>query len=141
VSAARDIVVAEVGAEGSIPSVTTTQSGQGFQERFILGSLAACVSSERLTGCLVGKGGVLRVRGVGLDVARSSSGFVAQAGPRFMVSQKLASAWSAAFRVELLAALVPWGVTVDYDEVWTTPAVGISMGVDLIALVRDNPQP
>jgi hypothetical protein len=137
----RDWFQAELGMEASAPSVNTVAGGSGFEERLILGSLAACASSDPFAGCLVGKVGVLQIQGTRLDVARSASGLVAQTGPRFMVTQRLGSGWSAALRLELLAALVPWGITVDHTEVWTTPPLGVSVGVDLIAVVHDNTQP
>lgn len=140
-NARRDLFAAELGFEGSLPAVATRHAGAGFEERLMLGSLAGCVAADPIAGCLVGKAGVLRVEGVGLDVSRVSSGFVAQAGPRFVVSHQLARGWSTALRLELLAALKPWGVTVDGREVWTMPAFGVSIGADLIAVVRDNSQP
>jgi hypothetical protein len=137
----RNILALELGFEASLPAQNTLTSPEGFQENLMLGSFSGCIWSGRLSGCLVGKAGALRVRGVGVDVSRSSVGPVAQLGPRFMVSQRLGGAWAAALRIDLLAALVPWQVTLDHQEVWSTPAVGVSVGADLFAFVRDNPDP
>jgi hypothetical protein len=141
VSARREEFAAEIGGEASVPSLGTPVDEAGFQERLILGSLAGCVANTHLSGCLVGKTGVLQVRGFGLDVSRSSSGLVAQLGPRFSVSQRLGRSWAAALRIELLAALIPRGVLLDREEVWRTPAAGVSIGVDVSAVVRDYSQP
>jgi hypothetical protein len=134
----RGFLAVEAGTEGSLPSITSTANGEGFEEQLILGSLGGCFSPTPLGACLVAKAGTLRVRGVGVDVSRSTYGLVAQAGPRFMLSQRLGGAWSGAIRVELLVALVPWGVVLDHEEVWKTPPLGISVGVDVFALIHDN---
>lgn len=138
VDARREYLRAEVGVEGSAPRVTPTGGGEGFEENLILGSLATCAGSTSVVGCVVGKAGSYRVRGVGVDVPRSSSGLVVQVGPRLSVGHGLSPSWAGSIRIDLLVALRPWGVQLDHEEVWRSPALGVLVGLDLTALVHDN---
>jgi hypothetical protein len=129
----------ELAAEASLRDRYVTSPARGFEQQVILGSVAACGVLRPLLGCVVNKWGRLAVRGFGVDVPRSSSGLIAQVGPRVMLSEHLGSRFAGALRVEALATLAPWRVTLNEREVWKTPLVSVSLGADFAALFRDNP--
>jgi len=129
----------ELGAEASLPSSYSTPTGDGFEQQVTLGTVAACGVLRPLAGCIVNKWGRLAVRGFGVDVPHSPSGLVGQVGPRIMLSENLGSRFTGALRVEALATLVPWEVTLDERTVWKTPPVSLSIGFDLAAVFHDNP--
>lgn len=133
-----DRLLLELGAEASLPSRHTTTNGEGFDQRVVLGSLAECVFLGSLSSCLVTKVGRFQVHGFGVDVPRSSSGVVAELGPRLALNEELGT-WATAFRVEVLATLVPWKVTLTQEEVWKAPVVSGLVGVDLAILLGGRP--
>ncbi len=126
----------ELGAEGSFPSRHETASGEGFEQRVILGSLAGCISIGVLFGCAVQKLGVLKVQGFGVDVPRAPAGLVAQSGVRLGAGHRLGAHWFGALRVEALFTLTRWEILLDREEVWKTPPVSLTLGGDLAALFR-----
>jgi len=137
--ARRHSFALELGAEATLPSSYSTPAGDGFEQQVALGTVAACGVLQPLAGCIVNKWGRLAVRGFGVDVPHSPSGIIGQVGPRVMLSEKLGSRFTGALRVEALATLVPWQVTLDERKVWKTPPVSLSIGFDLAAVFRDNP--
>jgi hypothetical protein len=130
----------EVGGEASLPSRRTLAEGNGVEQQLLLGSLAGCLALPPLSGCLVGKAGRLHVRGFGVDAPLSASGALAQIGPRLALGEELGSRLAAALRLEALATLIPWGVTLNHREIWRTPALSLSVGADLAVIFRNKPQ-
>jgi hypothetical protein len=136
-----DRLAVELGAEATLPSRHETTNGEGFEQQVVLGSLAGCLFVRRLSGCVVNKWGRLQVRGFGVDIPRSASGLLAQIGPRLALTKAIAKRWTGALRVEALATLMPWDVSLDQREVWRTPALSVAIGADLAAVFRDNTEP
>jgi hypothetical protein len=124
----------ELGAEASLSSRHTESSGEGFDQRLIAATLAGCAYLRSLSGCVVNKWGTLRVRGFGVDMPQASSGLVGLAGLRLTLSEHLATRWVGAVRVEGLATLAPWRVTLNQRKVWVTPTLSLSLGADLGAV-------
>lgn len=122
---------AEVGFEGSLPARYETADGQGFEQRVLAGSAAGCAWFGKVSGCVVTKVGSLVVRGFGVDVPNSDSGVIAQLGPRVALGDDWGKRWFGALRVEALATLVSWEVTLNQQEVWKTPLFSLSVGGDL----------
>jgi hypothetical protein len=85
----------------------------------------------RLSGCLVSKVGRLHVRGFGVDVPKADSGTLWQLGPRLTLSEGFGGPWYGSLRVEALASLHTWEVTLNAEEVWKTPFFALSVGGDL----------
>jgi hypothetical protein len=137
----NDRLALEIGAEASLPSRRTTTEGNGVEQQLQLGSLAGCLALAPLSGCLVGKLGRLNVRGFGVDAPLSASGALAQVGPRLALGEDFGGRLSGALRLEALATLVPWGVTLNHREIWRTPSVSLSVGADLAVIFRNKPQP
>jgi len=127
--------VLELGAEASLPSRHTTEPGKGFEQRLVVGSLAGCGLFGAVSACLVGNAGRLEVTGFGVDIPRSSSGTIAQVGPRIALTNLMSSQWLGALYVEALATLFAWEVTLNQREVWKTPPVTLSVGADLAFLL------
>jgi len=127
---------AELGAEASLPARHETAGQEGFEQQVMFGSVAACVFLRRVSGCLVNKWGKLQVRGFGVDVPRGPSGSVVQLGPRLTLGELFGNRWLGALRVEALATLTPWRVTLDQREVWKTPLFSLVVGADLGVVFR-----
>jgi hypothetical protein len=125
----------ELGGEVSVPGRYIAADGEGFEHHVAAGSLAGCGALGIVTGCAVGKVGRLRVSGVGIDVPLSPSGVTAQVGGRWSLSPDLGR-WSAALRVEALATLVTWGVSLNGREVFRSPPVVVGLGADVAALFQ-----
>jgi hypothetical protein len=127
----RGRVAFELGAEASLPSHYATTNGDGFDQHVIAGSVAGCAVFGGASGCVVTKLGKVYVRGVGVDLPNADSGGMAQIGPRFAWFHGLGDRWFGALRVEALATLVSWEVTLNEREVWKTPLFSLSVGGDL----------
>lgn len=121
----------ELAGEASLSSRHETENGNGFEQRVVAGSIAGCLLFGRLSGCLVSKVGRLHVRGFGVDVPNSDSGTLWQLGPRLALSEGFGGPWYGSLRLEALATLHTWEVTLNAEEVWKTPLFGLSVGGDL----------
>jgi hypothetical protein len=121
----------ELGGEASLPSRYQTSEGNGFEQRVFAGSLSGCVSFERLSPCLVSKVGRLSVTGFGVDAPNSDSGPLVQLGPRLSIDQAFGANWFGALRLEALATLMSWEVTLNQTEIWKTPLLSLSLGGDI----------
>lgn len=126
----------ELGFEASLPSRHETEDGDGFEQQVFVGSLAGCAFFARLSGCLVNKVGWLRVQGFGIDVPNSDAGTLWQVGPRLALIEGFGQRWFGVLRVEALASLATWEVTLNQEEVWKTPLFSLSVGGDLGFLVQ-----
>jgi hypothetical protein len=124
-------VAFELGGEASLWSRHETADGSGFEQHVLSGSVAGCLLFGRFSGCLVSKVGGLYVRGFGVDVPNSDSGILVQTGPRLMLLQAFGQRWLGALRVEALASLHTWEVTLNDEEVWKTPLFSLSVGGDV----------
>ena len=85
--------------------------------------------------CAVGMLGVLAVRGFGVDDARSPSSFVARAGLRLAFDQPLSKHWALGAHADALATLTPRTVLLNEVPVWSTPKLGLTVGIDLAVLL------
>jgi hypothetical protein len=130
----RSQLALELGAEASLPARHTLSDSKGFHQHFIAGSVAGCASLGSLSGCIVNKWGTLQVRGFGVDVPREASGLVGLAGLRLMFNEHLAARWVGGLRVEGLATLAPWRVTLNQRRIWVTPTLSLCLGADLGAV-------
>ncbi len=126
----------ELGAEASLWARHATASDQGFEQSLLASTFAACGFIEPWSGCVVNKLGVLRVRGFGVDMPRSPSGLVEQVGLRLSVHQRFGSHGLLLLRIEALAPLVSWDVTLNGKAVWRMPPVSLGLGGDLAALFQ-----
>jgi len=129
----------ELGAEASLATRHATADGNAIEQRLWLGSFAGCVVLSPFAGCLVSKLGELQIEGVGVDVPRSPSGLLALLGPRLSLGAELGPRWAGALRLEVLATLAPWTVTLNAREVWRSPPLTVSLGADIAAIFRNNP--
>jgi hypothetical protein len=125
---------AELGVEASLPASAETAKGKGFHQRVVLGSLGGCAHLRVFSGCLVSKLGRVEVRGFGVDLPRSSGSVLTQLGPRIALGDRIGRRWVAALRFEALATLAPSSVELNQEEVWRTPALTLSAGLDVAAV-------
>ena len=123
----------ESGAEASLPSTKRQPYGGGFQHELFLGTLAACGWHRAIAACGVGKLGKIQVRGTGVDRPVSSSGFVAQVGPRLAYAFELGNHLLLLGHVEGTYLLTPWVVDLNRLNVWTMPHFSGVAGIDLVA--------
>lgn len=126
--------LAELGLEASLPGSYRTTNEQGFDYHVELGSLAGCALLRPFSGCVVGKLGRFSVTGFGVDVPRSPAGLLVQVGPRVALSEVVGGRWLGALRFEGLVTVAPWEVTLNHTEVWRTPLLTLSAGLDVAAL-------
>jgi hypothetical protein len=134
--ARRGRLAIELGAEASLPSRYAMASGGGFEQHILAGSAAGCAFFGRFSGCIVSKLGRLYVRGFGVDLPNSASGTLAQIGPRVSLTEGFGDRWLGALRVEALATLLSWEVTLNQREVWKTPLFSLSVGGDVALLFQ-----
>jgi hypothetical protein len=124
-------LAAELAFEASLPVHYTTSNGDGFDQGVLAGSIAGCARWGGVSGCLLGKLGRLSVQGFGVDEPRSPAGTLVQAGPRVAFGHGFGERWFGALRLEAMATLAPWEVTLNQDEVWKTPLFSLTLGGDL----------
>ena len=74
----------------------------------------------------------MSVEGFGVDEPRRSSGFLAEVGARVGLSETFGSRIVGALRLEVLANPSPWTARLNGDDVWTTPAVALTVGADVL---------
>jgi hypothetical protein len=121
----------ELGAEATLPAHYSTNGPTGFDEHVALGSIAGCVIMARWSVCSVSKLGRVYVRGFGVEVPREPSGGVVLTGARLMLDHELSGRWLGALRLESLATLGPWDVTLNQRTVWTMPLASLALGIDI----------
>jgi hypothetical protein len=121
----------ELGGELSTETSEERPDGAGFTQRAVLASAAVCGSQGPVSLCAVGKGGVLKVAGQQIDVPASSDSAAFQAGLRLAVRERIGRSAFLGQRLEGLANLTRWTVTLDQIPVWTAPPVAGTLGIDV----------
>jgi hypothetical protein len=121
----------ELGAEASLPSTVHDQGAAGFQDQLMLGTLAACGERLSIYLCAVGKLGLIRVHGVGLERPFSPTGLLAQSGVRLSYSLALGHRLAVLAHGDALYLLSPWTVDVNGAATWRMPRLGTEAGIDL----------
>ena len=121
----------ELGAEASLPTTTHWTGGVGFRQNLILGTVAACGHYRFASACALGKFGQIRVRGLGVDVPSSPTGFLAQAGPRLAATVGLGDQLFLLAHADALVLLSSWTVELNHTNIWTMPRFGAVLGIDL----------
>jgi hypothetical protein len=129
----------ELGADASLPARYSTSEGRGFDQSLAGGSLAGCAFIWPFSGCLVNRWSWIGVRGFGVEMPYSSSGLVAQIGPRATLNGSFGRRWIGVLRIESLVALSSWRVTLREQEVFRGPMLSLAVGFDLVAVFNDNP--
>lgn len=133
-----DAVSLELGASASWPSTERDADGRGFRSNVLLGTFAPCLHVDRFSGCALAQVGQLRVRGLGVDEARSPSGTLAQLGLRLSGSQPLGPL-VVSLRLEGLRTLNQWTVQVNSLEVWQVPSTSVTLGFDVALPIHWGP--
>lgn len=126
-------VSAQLGGGASLPTTTYVQDSSGFRANSASGELGLCGHLDPFAICGLGEMGWLWVQGFGVDHPASPSGFVARAGVRLGVSQRLSDHLRASLRADGLVLLTPWTVDLNRIAVWAVPIFGAALGVDLAA--------
>jgi hypothetical protein len=125
----------ELSPEVTLPVKLRRADGTGFSATSYAATLVPCARRGRLGLCAVGMLGVLAVRGFGVDDARSPSSFVARAGLRLAFDQPLSRHWVLGAHADGLATLTPRTVLLNEIPVWSTPDLGLMLGIDLAVLL------
>jgi hypothetical protein len=126
----------ELGGEVSLPSTTRQAYGGGFRHQVMLGTLAGCVWLGQASACALGKLGRIQAHGVGVDVALSPKGLLAEVGPRFGYALGLGQHWALLAHLDALYTLTSWNVFVNHVDVWTMPRFAAETGIDLMVRFR-----
>lgn len=121
----------EVGAEATLPTTLVQERGEGFRQQLILGTLAACAQRWSLHLCALGKLGLIRAQGLGVDKTASPVGFLAQTGGRILYGVPLGARLAVSAHVDLLYLVTPWTVDVNHVATWTMPRFGAVSGIDV----------
>jgi hypothetical protein len=125
----------ELSPEVTLPVTLRRADGTGFSATSYAATLVPCARRGRLALCAVGMIGVLAVRGFGVDDARSPTSFVARAGLRLACDQPLSRHWTLGAHADGLTTLTPRTVLLNEVPVWTTPDLGLTIGLDLAVLL------
>lgn len=127
---------AELGTAAGLPITDREDSGGGFRERVLLGTLGICGHFDPFALCGLGRAGQIRVEGFGVDVPESPSGFLVQAGVR-LAAQQAMGVFAGGLHAEVLWTMTRPTVTLNEVGVWTMPAATFLVGFDAMgALVR-----
>jgi hypothetical protein len=122
---------AELGVDAALPSEHHEADGSGFTMTRFAATTAACGHVDPVAACVSATVGRIAAQGSGVDQPASPGGTFSQLGLRIAGTHDLGRRFFAAARVEGLVMLAPWTVTLDGTDVWTTPRVGGSLGLDL----------
>lgn len=125
----------ELSPEVTLPVKLRRADGTGFSATSYAATLVPCARRSRLAVCAVGMLGVLAVRGFGVDDARSPSSIVAKAGLRLAFDQPLSRHWALGAHADGTRTLTPRTVLLNEVPVWTTPKLGLMVGIDLAVLL------
>jgi hypothetical protein len=125
----------ELSPELTLPVTFRRADGTGFSATSYAASLVPCARRGRLAMCAVGMLGVLAVRGFGVDDARSPSSMTAKAGLRLAFDQPVSEHLALGAHADGLATLTPRTVLLNDVPVWTTPNLGLMVGIDLAVLL------
>jgi hypothetical protein len=121
----------ELAVDGALPARRTEPDGSGFTLDRLAAAAAACGHVRMVAACLTGTFGRLEAHGFGVDKPASSSGPFSQIGARVGVTRELGGGFSVGARVDGLAMLSRWAVTLNGSVTWTTPPIGALIGFDL----------
>jgi hypothetical protein len=120
----------ELGGEVSTETSEARADGAGFTQRALLASAAACGSQGPFSVCAVAKGGVMKVAGQEVDLPVSSNAAAFQAGLRLLARGRVGRSAFLGARLEGLANVTRWTVSLDGIPVWTAPPVAGTLGID-----------
>jgi hypothetical protein len=121
----------ELGAEAAWPATQRAADGTGFSLDRYAGGGAACGHAGALAGCVTATVGLLRARGIGVDVPLTPAGLFSQVGARITATQELGGRTFVTARLDGVVMLSTWTVTLNQEAAWTTPRVGALIGVDV----------
>jgi hypothetical protein len=121
----------ELAVDAALPSTQHETDGSGFSLlRFAAGG-AACGHAGPLAACATAVAGLLRARGLGVDLPASPVGWFSQIGARVAATHDFGDRTFAAAHLDGLVMLSPSQVTLNESAVWTTPRVGALLGLDV----------
>jgi hypothetical protein len=123
-------VAIELAAVASLPATTRRPDGAGFSQQYLLGSAAACATTTRWNGCVVGNAGEVRMAGENIDRPTSASLPVVQVGARAGVMQRLGRRAFLNAHADGLINLTRWTGSLDQVPVWTAPRLAATLGLE-----------
>jgi len=121
----------ELAVDGAWPVTHEVAKVGGFKVDRTSGTLAGCGHAHVFVACVLGTVGVLRARGVGVDLPSSPTGAFFQLGARLGARFDLAGRAFVGGHVDGLWFPSPWTVAVNGVPMWTTPPLGALVGVDV----------
>jgi hypothetical protein len=131
VSGRVDRLSAEIAVDAALPTTRQEGDGTGFLLDRFAGAAAGCGHASAFAGCITATVGVVRARGIGVDVPASPMGVFSQLGARIAATYAFGTNYFVAARVDGFVMLSPWTVTLNGAATWTTPRVGALLGLDL----------
>ena len=124
----------ELGGELSTKAGAERADGARFTSHAWLASAAVSGTWGPWSVGLLAKGGAVKVHGESVDVPASPSGKLFLAGVRLGARQRVGTVVFFAERLEGLANLTRWTVTLDGVPVWTAPVLAGTVGFDVGAI-------
>jgi hypothetical protein len=121
----------EIAVDAASPTTQNGDEGASFTLDRFAGSGAACGHARAFAACVTGTVGLLRARGSGVDAPKSPSGLFSQVGARMAGTLDMGDRFFATARLDGLVMLSTWEVDINKVAAWTTPRVGVLIGVDV----------
>ncbi|HEX8790217.1 MAG TPA: hypothetical protein VF765_04645 [Polyangiaceae bacterium] len=118
------------------PSISQAQGGGTVTTWLVLADVAPCVHFGSFLACALGQVGSMQASGNGVSDARSTSVPWWAAGGRLGAMVRLSDATSLRFRTDVVANLDRATLVLNGTNAWQYPAVGASLGFDLVLHFR-----
>jgi len=123
-------VSGELAADAALPTTKHNPDGTGVDVDALGASAAGCGHVSIASACLLGRLGLIRARGSGLAVPRTSWGHFGEVGLRLAASSELGR-FIVSAHADGLVMLSQWNVELNDAVVWAVPRVGGVLGVDV----------
>jgi hypothetical protein len=123
VAARRAAFSLGVDGRADLPASARLRTGM-VQAGLLTAAIVPCWHMRILSGCLLGRAGVMRAAGVGLVEAKNATSPFVALGARVGVAIPLGESFFVAVHASVLAPLTETVLRVSGETVWTSPPVG-----------------
>ncbi|HWZ89426.1 MAG TPA: hypothetical protein VNW92_11270 [Polyangiaceae bacterium] len=120
----------ELGTQANLPVTLHQADGSGFSASSLGETLALCGHLDQFALCPLAQLSLLRIRGFGVDEARSPTAFRASAGLRAALEAPLSAQFALRMRADGVRSLATRTVSLNAVPVWETPGFSLTCGID-----------
>lgn len=128
----RGAFVLDLEGRADLPSTKDDGQGRAVSASLLVGTIAPCLKMRRLGLCALAQLGALNAEGIGAGLPEMDTAFYAAAGIRPFIELPIVEQWLVRFHPDLTAPLTPTSTTVAGTTVWSTPAIAIALGLDIV---------